>query len=63
MKVKVLETFRDKNDHVTLYEKGSVIEVNDEARAKDLVSRKLVKEFRGNQKASAVLGASGGPAE
>lgn len=56
MKVKVLNTFRDKNDHVTMYNSGSILEVNDEARAKDLISRGLVKEFKGNQKATAVLG-------
>ena len=56
MKVKVLNTFRDKNDHVTTYNSGTIMEVNDEARVKDLISRGLVKEFKGNQKATVVLG-------
>lgn len=55
MKVKVLKLFRDKNDHVTLYEPGMILEVKDEARANDLIERGLVKKFGGNQKAAAVL--------
>jgi hypothetical protein len=55
MKVKVIETFRDKNDHVTMYEKGVILDVQDEKRAQSLIDRNLAKEFKGNQKASVVL--------
>lgn len=55
MKVKVLNKFRDKYDHVTTYTPGMILDVKDEARAKDLTDRGLVKEFKGNQKATAVL--------
>ena len=61
MKVKVLTVFRDKNDHVTVYEPGMILEVKDEARANDLIERGLVKKFGGNQKAAAVLEATGDP--
>lgn len=54
-KVKVLETFRDKHDHVTLYEKGTILEVQDEERAQSLIDRNLAKEFKGNQKAAVTL--------
>ena len=55
MKVKVIDTFRDKYDHVTIYEKGTILEVQDENRAKSLIDRQLVKEFKGNQKAAVTL--------
>lgn len=55
MKVKVIEKFRDKHDHVTIYESGTILEVQDEERAKSLIDRKLAKEFKGNQKAAFVL--------
>lgn len=55
MKVKVLEAFRDKNDHVTMYEKGTILEVQDADRAKSLIDRGLAKEFKGNQKAALTL--------
>lgn len=55
MKVKVLEKFRDKHDHVTVYEKGTILEVQDEERAQSLIDRKLAKEFKGNQKAALTL--------
>ncbi len=55
MKVKVIENFRDKHDHVTIYESGTILEVQDEERAKSLIDRKLAKEFKGNQKAAFVL--------
>lgn len=56
MKIKVIQTFRDKNDHVTMYEKGTILEVQDEKRAQSLIDRNLAKEFKGNQRATAVLG-------
>lgn len=55
MKVKVIDTFRDKYDHVTIYEKGTILEVQDENRAKSLIDRQLAKEFKGNQKAAVTL--------
>lgn len=55
MKVKVIDTFRDKHDHVTMYEKGTILEVQDEKRAKSLIDRNLAKEFKGNQKAAFTL--------
>ena len=56
MKVIVKKTFRDKDDHVTEYGPGTVLEVKDEARARSLVERGLCAEFKGNKKAAAVLG-------
>ena len=55
MKVKVTNTFRDKNDHVTMYEKGTILDVQDEKRAQSLIDRNLAKEFKGNQQAAVVL--------
>ncbi len=55
MKVKVIDVFRDKHDHETIYEKGTILEVQDEERAKSLIERGLAKEFRGNQKAVLTL--------
>lgn len=55
MKVKVIKTFRDKHDHVTMYEKGTILEVQDEERAQSLIDRNLAKEFKGNQKAALTL--------
>lgn len=42
MKVKVVDVFRDKFTH-QLYDLGEVIEVEDEARVRDLVDRKLAE--------------------
>ncbi len=55
MKVKVIEQFRDKHDHETMYKEGTILEVQDENRAKSLIDRKLAKEFKGNQKAAMTL--------
>lgn len=41
MILKVKQTFRDKNDHVTEYHEGSTLEITDEARISDLVKRGL----------------------
>lgn len=46
MKVKVICVFRDKYTH-RLYNPGEVIEVEDEARVADLVSRELVEPVEG----------------
>jgi hypothetical protein len=63
MKVKVLEKFRDKHDHVTIYEKGTILEVQDAERAQSLIDRQLAKEFKGNQKAAVTLTEPSGNAE
>lgn len=55
MKVKVTEAFRDKHDHVTMYEKGTILEVQDGKRAQSLIDRNLAKEFKGSQKADRIL--------
>lgn len=41
MKLEVKQTFRDKNDHVTVYHPGDTLDVEDKARAADLVKRGL----------------------
>ena len=56
MKLIVNNVFRDKEDHVTVYEPESILEVNDKERAADLVKRGLCSEYKGNQAASATLG-------
>ena len=47
MKLTVKKTFRDKTDHVTVYEPGSILEVNDKERAADLVKRGLCAVYKG----------------
>ena len=56
MKLKVVKTFRDKTDHVTVYEPGTILAVTDKKRASDLVKRGLCKEFKGKDAASVTLG-------
>lgn len=46
MKLLVKKTFRDKTDHVTDYHPGSVIEIKDPERAKNLIERGLCEEFK-----------------
>lgn len=43
MKLKVVKGFRDKFDHSVRYQPGTVIDIEDEARAKDIVARGLGK--------------------
>lgn len=43
MKVEVLVSFIDKNDHVTEFKVGQTIDISDNDRCEDLVSRGLVK--------------------
>ncbi|MBQ7413825.1 MAG: hypothetical protein IJV09_00125 [Prevotella sp.] len=50
-KLTVLTKFRDKNDHKTVYKAGKILEIGNEARAKDLVDRGLCKEYGGNKAA------------
>ena len=56
MKLIVKNTFRDKTDHVTIYEPGSILEVKDKERAADLVKRGLCAEYKGKKMASVTLG-------
>lgn len=46
MKLKVKNTFRDKLDHVTVYEPGHILDVNDKERATDLVNRGLCEVYK-----------------
>ena len=56
MKLKVINAFCDKIDHVTVYEPGTILEVNDVERAQDLITRELCKEFKGKTAPTFVLG-------
>lgn len=46
MKLKVTATFRDKNDHVTVYEPGKILDIEDKERAADLIKRGLCAEYK-----------------
>lgn len=46
MKLKVTTTFRDKNDHVTVYEPGKILDIEDKERAADLIKRGLCAEYK-----------------
>ena len=56
MKLKVISAFRDKDDHVTVYDPDSILEVKDEERARSLIERGLCKEFKGKAAAGYILG-------
>lgn len=56
MKLKVMNLFRDKDDHTTLYEPGTILEVKDETRAQSLIDRGLCKEFKGKTAPMYILG-------
>lgn len=56
MKLIVKNTFRDKTDHVTVYEPETILEVKDKERAADLVKRGLCAEYKGKKAASVTLG-------
>lgn len=56
MKLKVISLFRDKDDHTTLYEPETILEVKDEARAQSLIDRGLCKEFKGKTAPMYTLG-------
>jgi len=56
MKLKVINAFCDKIDHVTVYEPGTILEVNNVERAQDLITRELCKEFKGKIAPTFVLG-------
>ena len=50
MKLIVKNIFRDKTDGVTVYHPGSVIEIKDTERARDLLSRGLCEELNSEPK-------------
>lgn len=56
MKLIVKSAFRDKTDHVTVYEPGTILEMKDKERAADLVKRGLCEEFKGRKNATVTLG-------
>ena len=56
MKLIVKNKFRDKDDHVTVYDPETILEVQDKYRAADLVKRGLCAEYKGKKAASVTLG-------
>ena len=56
MKLKVISAFRDKDDHVTVYDPDSILEVKDEERARSLIERGLCQEFKGKAAPAYILG-------
>lgn len=56
MKLTVRKTFRDKTDHVTLYEPGTILDVKDKERASDLIKRGLCAVYNGKKDATVTLG-------
>ena len=47
--------FIDKNDHKTKYKNGTILEISDETRVKDLIDRNLCKNYSGNKEADITL--------
>ncbi|MBQ9177632.1 MAG: hypothetical protein IJ140_01390 [Prevotella sp.] len=56
MKLIVKNIFRDKEDHVTVYEPETILDVKDKERAADLVERGLCAEYKGRKAASVTPG-------
>lgn len=56
MKLKVTSAFRDRDDHVTVYDPDTILEVKDKNRAQSLIDRGLCKEFKGKAAAVHILG-------
>ena len=56
MKLTVKSIFRDKNDHVTVYEPGTILEVKDKERAADLIERGLCAEYKGKKTVDIYIG-------
>ncbi len=56
MKLIVKNVFRDKTDHVTVYEPGTILDVKDKERGADLVKRGLCAEYKGKKAASVTIG-------
>ncbi|RRC97468.1 hypothetical protein [Prevotella sp. OH937_COT-195] len=60
MKLKVTSTFRDKDDHVTVYNPDTILEVRDKDRGRSLIDRGLCKEFKGKTAPAHILGTEEG---
>lgn len=56
MKLKVTSAFRDRDDHVTVYDPDIILEVKDKDRAQSLIDRGLCKEFNGKTAPAYILG-------
>lgn len=56
MKLKVISAFRDRDDHVTVYDPDTILEVKDKDRAQSLIDRGLCKEFKGKTAPAYILG-------
>lgn len=56
MKLKVTSAFRDRDDHVTVYDPDTILEVKDKDRAQSLIDRGLCKEFKGKTAPAYILG-------
>lgn len=56
MKLKVTSAFRDRDDHVTVYDPDTILEVKDKDRAQSLIDRGLCKEFKGKTAPACILG-------
>lgn len=56
MKLKVTSVFRDRDDHVTVYDPDTILEVKDKDRAQSLIDRGLCKEFKGKAAPAYILG-------
>lgn len=56
MKLKVTSAFRDRDDHVTVYDPDTILEVKDKDRAQSLIGRGLCKEFKGKTTPAYILG-------
>ena len=56
MKLKVTSAFRDRDDHVTVYDPDTILEVKDKDRAQSLIDRGLCKEFKDKTAPAYILG-------
>lgn len=56
MKLKVTSAFRDRDDHITVYDLDTILEVKDKDRAQSLIDRGLCKEFKGKTAPAYILG-------
>ena len=56
MKLKVTSAFRDRDDHVTVYDPDTILEVKDKDRVQSLIDRGLCKEFKGKTAPAYILG-------
>lgn len=56
MKLKVISAFIDRDDHVTVYDPETILEVKDKDRAQSLIDRDLCKEYKGKAAAAYTLG-------